>query len=520
MKYKKHKNSIDMFTGYFRKIKKLFAGILNSRINIVGINLKDASIDGVLLDVDYKKLKEFSQLLPNGVVSDGKIINKNEFVQALKIFRSKIGSKKKKISTIISISDENIYTQVINLPYIEGKSEKGAILLNIEMVSPMDLNKSYNDWQYFEKKNNKFDKRKIIASFIDKSIIDGILETFNEAGFLVVAIEQRAMSLSRVIKKYVFDNRSDYSGPAIVLDIDSDGLSFSINSDGNLVFNRFVKWKEIYFKNNMKISFNEFKDIVIEESHKIINYYVNKFEEEPKFMLVISSGIGEKLKPALQEEFKIMMPSIDIKGYKLSSFGMLAAFGAAIRGTKRRSEDLNISLTPINVKEEFFEERVISFMTIWRDVISVVFVVILLMMLGEFILLGDVIKKTNSRLSKMYSAQSSIKLLDELKVEAKRFNKNISLAKDVYSGRENYNKLINDVYNIALSKNVEIRRFYTSSKNKSITVIAHVDNEEMAVNFKNELKSIKGISKVIMPLENISQDLGGGVLFTLRFNYK
>ena len=497
----------------FKRIKKLFSLTIVPKVNVAGVELTDSYVNYMNI-VNDKIETSVSVKLEKGVVLQGKVIDKEKLSSALRELRKKIDSKNKDNSIILSISDANIFTQVVDLPYVAGHAAKESIFLNLEIASPIEINKTYYHWQYI----NNLDatsKKRVTASFIEKEIINDINDAFSSAGFLVVAIEQKSASLARILR--LSESRKFENIAVFLLHIDSDGMSFSIVNSGDLVFNRFIYWEKIYKQENTReIKFSDFKRIILEESHKVVNYYANRFRTNPKFIYLMAEGMEDKIKNSLKEEFASEIITTSIKNHKVESSN-LVAFGAALRGEIKRSKDDEISLAPEDTREKFRHEQVLSFIGLWREIFIVSFVVLLVAMLGTFIFLGNYMNNLVLNLEKLSKSQNT-ETLKALKEEAIEFNRNIDVAIETTSKQRQMNNLVSNIYDVSLSKKVEITRIYIQSQNSPISITAYAGSEQGAIDFKKELEDKKILNNVDLPLSAMEPVASGGVVFRLSAN--
>ena len=61
-------------------------------------------------------------------------------MQALETLKEQLGRTQDKISVIASVPPNHIYTQAFSLPFLKESNLKEAALLNLQMLSPVDVN--------------------------------------------------------------------------------------------------------------------------------------------------------------------------------------------------------------------------------------------------------------------------------------------------------------------------------------------------------------------------------------------
>src|SRR3990167_4899887 len=100
-------------------------------------------------------------------IKDGKIQDRQNFLKALNKLHSQISSySRKKICVIATIPDNNVYAQIFNLPESAEAQLEEAAKLNLQMISPIDFERAYSDWQAVGKsRENGFE---ILGAFINR----------------------------------------------------------------------------------------------------------------------------------------------------------------------------------------------------------------------------------------------------------------------------------------------------------------------------------------------------------------
>src|SRR3990167_6970625 len=175
----------------FKKILKLFS----YQPLIGGLEINDFD----LRFIHIKKGNVFpaSVKLEPETVKDGKIQNRQNFLKALNQLHSQITNySRKKICVIATIPDNNVYAQIFNLPESAEAQLEEAAKLNLQMISPIDFERAYSDWQAVGK--SRENGLEILGAFIHSELIDELDDSLREANFAPVAIEFSSLSLARL----------------------------------------------------------------------------------------------------------------------------------------------------------------------------------------------------------------------------------------------------------------------------------------------------------------------------------
>src|SRR3990167_2864256 len=227
------------FKGILEKATKL----LRIRSDVGGLEISDSALRYARFDGG--KWTTASLRLPPGILEGGALKDKPQFEAALRELKTQIqgtARSRRRVGVVVSLSSVNIYSQVFSLPVIEGENLEKAIQLNIQMVSPINVAEAYSGWQTIGK-DQKSLRLEILSAFIDRATVDEISQALVEAGFLAVALEPRALALSRVFKEAEsgFDAAKSY----IVMNLDNSGLDFLVIRSGQFYFEYFNPWRDI-----------------------------------------------------------------------------------------------------------------------------------------------------------------------------------------------------------------------------------------------------------------------------------
>lgn len=495
----------------FRSLKKVFR-ILKPRVEIGGLDISDGGILFVTVDPETKKTKQFSVRLPDGIIVNGKIQNPADLEKALKQLHQQITiDRAKKIPVVISVSDTNIYSQQFELPPLQSTNLNEAVRLNLQVLSPIDFSKAYSDWQKVE--NPKTRGVEILASFVEKDIVDKIIGPVTKSNFIPVAIEQKAASLTRVILQLASGN--DPKIPYFLMYVSSDGLGFSIIRQGHLYFNRFTSWSGLSKGKQRQISLKEFSEAIIQESHRIMNFYASHFNENISYLYVVAPGMENQVKQIVEDNFAFKIEPLVLKDYPIDQ-SWIVALGAAVRGIIPRSMDTEISLSPEGTEIQFFHSQILTFVQMWRSIIISVCAAILVACVGVFLLLSSVTNSTAQDFNKV-AGSYNVTYLNALKQQAQDFNQLVNRATAARQQQTRWAKVLSDIYSQA-GLNVSIDRFYIQSQDLPGIINGHATDANSAVDFKNKLAALPYLNSVDLPLSSLNQGVSGGsVVFTLSF---
>ncbi|MEK7624108.1 MAG: pilus assembly protein PilM [Patescibacteria group bacterium] len=483
---------------------------LSSQPLVGGLEINDSAVR--FLRVDGEKTKTASLRLPPGIIVDGKINDRQNFLAVLKAIRLQLvkSQASQKIHVIISLPASVVYSQSFSIPMISQENVGEAAELNLQMISPISLEKAYSDWQVT---NTDIDHQKeILGAFAEKTIIDEYDSILRESGFLPVAFEFPALSLTRLIKEMgpAIDQDKSY----LLISVSTDGLNFMIIRKGELHFNHFLFWRTLQGEKR-QIIFSDFKNILSQETQKILNFVSTDLEESLEGVIVMSPTMEKEIEEIIKKEFGLKTILLRLKRYGDFSAAWFIAIGSALRGLIPRRQDVLISLSSRNVVDEFYHEQALSFIALWRNIFLVFSIVLLIVFGGVDILFGQIQKNTKNQFSSLI-AYPRIQEVAGLQEKAAFFNESVALisaAKRSIFDWSSFFKQLNDL----AGNQIVLDKILIQSFTTPVRIQGRADNERTIVNFKNALSSQPGFRDVSLSLTSIRSTSDRRMNFELSF---
>ncbi len=194
--------------------------------NSVGFDISDQSIRFVELDrsngvIGLKKYGE--EKIPPGVVSAGKIVNKEKFREVVMNLRKKYG-----FSTVhVSLPEEQVYLFTVDIPRIDSKEIRQTIELSLEEHIPIVASEALFDYDLVSETPDTYT---VQVQAVPEAIVSAYLAPLEDAGLTVVSLELEAQAIARAI--VAPDDNHTY----MVLDFGSTRTGVSFISKGIVSF--------------------------------------------------------------------------------------------------------------------------------------------------------------------------------------------------------------------------------------------------------------------------------------------
>ncbi len=494
--------------------KKFFSILkkLSSQPAIGGLEISDSAIR--FLRIDDGKITTASLRLPPGIILDGKINDRQNFLAALKNVYSQLTKIKKvpKIYAIVCLPVSVVYSQSFSIPVINHENLEEAAELNLQMASPIKLEKAYSDWQIIGKDTNQMDA---LGAFVENSVVDEYDQCLRESGFLPTAFEFPALSLSRLIKE--LGPAIDIDKPYLTVNISNEGLNFLIIRKGGLYFNHFLFWRTLQGEKR-QIAFSDFRDILVQEVQKVVNFISVNYRETLEGAIITAPALEKEVGEIIEAEFKLKVIPLRLRNYENLSSVWFTVFGSALRGLVSRREDVFISLTAHNVIEEFYHEQALSFISLWRNAFLISLLVLLAAFGGTDMFLAHIQKDTKAQISSLIT-YPQIKEVNKLEEKANLFNNLVALVSEAKNSTQKWSPFLGQL-NALAGNNIIFDRIIVSSFTTPVRIQGRADSEDSVIDFKNNIASQSNFGNVDLPLTGIRPTVDRHVSFELTFSIK
>lgn len=492
---------------------KRILNILNPPLQIGGLEITDFE----LRFIGFKGGAPFSisLKLEPGIIKEGEVKNTEAFLNALSKLRLEItGGRKKKVFAVVSVPDNNVYVQAFYLPDVSGERLEEAAELNLQMISPIEYGGAYSDWHLASGGENG--RLEALGVFAHKKFIDEINKCLKQAGFMPAAIEFSGLSLVRLAENS--GAGIDVLKPYLLLYVGGNGLSFNLVKNGNLYFNHFVSWQSVY-EDKREVPFESFKKLIIEEVRRILNFYAAHWDGQLENAVLAAPGLVDDIVKVISENFTFKIQPFSLKNFTDVSAAWFPALGAAFRGLIPRSQDNFIGLRKDEIEKEFYFEKTIRFIKIWRNVVLMTLAAMILIFSGVDLFFKNTINSLNVQ-AVGFKNRDAAKLveLEKFQNQSEEINKKIDLAVKFYGSRLGWSSFLEKIRDLA-GVDIIIERIFIQSPEMPVVINGLASSENAALDFKKRIIESGYFNNVDLPVDKIIQ-ASGGVNFTINFTLK
>ena len=492
-----------------------FIGKLIPQQEFAGFEVGDKVIRFLLLShYDLSVMSAIEVPLVPGIVEKGELKKQSDFIVALETLKSKITvTDKSNIPCVVTAPSSLFFFQVIELPEIADASYDEAVRLNASQTSPLQLNDAYLDWQNLGV-NLKTLQREFLVGIVGHNRVDPYLEAFQRAGFEIIALESRSLSILRLFS--YFSKTIEKNITILFVDVGQDGMSFIIGRQGKLYFDFFLYWSEISEAADGTITKEDLEAILKREVLRMVEFTNLHYSEGISHFVLFSPVLKPDLTAFIQSQFSLKPVEMTPPPLGALSADLWAGtIGAGLRGSliPRETDDL-ISLLPEGTEVVYQEKRLGSFISLWSKIVSFT-------LMGMIMVFGVVWSVALRQQKNHQNTLGSINALPEvaevksLQADARVFNEQLLKLDQVEKKTVRWSEFLDPIVNAAATYGVSVERLSLGQGNQEIRLQGTAPSEQGAFDFSAAVEkyTIK-FSKVSLPLSSLVP-VPGGVLFDM-----
>ena len=453
--------------------------------------------------------EKYSIRLAEGTIDQGGVVKPDELQKALEALHDMVLPKKKEgmIKVVASLPPGAAYTQSLKIPYV-GKSQlEESVRLNLEIVTPIRAEDALMGWQKIKEFDNEIE---ILGAFMEKAKMESVRTPLEHAKFYPVAFEFPALSIMRMIKI------KEKQGICALAYISNDGMNFFITKEGALYFDYFISWKEIQGEQK-EITGEIFEEALEKEMRRVSNFALGKAGQGLDRVLYIAEGLESRVEAIIRDKLGFKTEKAEVEGVSAGSVWYVAEGAGRRMDESEESREINVGAG--GLKQAFFEERIMRFIRLWRNIgIGVLVVFLVVDGIGATVL-GKASQDISAKVA-AFQAKKEGKELLALEAEVKKFNAMVASISKEKEGTRDWAAFLLNVNQMARSKNIRITRIEVDAKNGAVSMSAEGTDHASVIEFKNILEKEPKLESVDLPLSKIAVVDGNNVTFSLSFKIK
>lgn len=500
-----------------KKFARRFLSLLLVRSPAAGLEVSDQVAR--LVYFDRRVWQMHAVRLEPGILEKGVVKNRAGLVAAFAALKERAQKKKggKMMNVVVCVSSVASYIQTFSLPVVEGENLNDAIALNLQMASPLEARESYSGWQMIGE-DAKAHQVQILGAFVERNVVDGIVDALYEAGFLAIAVESRALALARMLRE---KGAGIEAGKAYVfVDVGNAGVDFLIVRNGALYFEYAVPWRDLMDEKG-EIVVASFEAMFAASVRQVVNFYHRQWAEEPLDAIILSAVALEANAEKAVAEAAVGVPSARltlVMGQPVSS-EWLTALGCSLReqGEGGAGGDHEISLLGDESRDRLRAEQFSAFLRFWRAAIPVSLGFLILIFVGAYILLQNTRSGIESRGNSQFGTGEASTVAN-LQAQATSFNQLTALVVAAEGSANPKSAMLHTVTDLATASHVTVNHVLFQSFSVPIRLSGSAEGQDAALAFQQALTKNPHVSAVNLPLTEI-QTNGTTVTFSITFVY-
>ena len=472
--------------------------VLRVRATAGGLEISDQVLR--LVYYNGKTWQMAAVRLAPGVMEKGKLKNADAFITAMRELKLKVPAlkdKKKKMSVVVSMSSVNIYSQVFTLPILEGEELTKAIVLNMQMLSPVDASQTYSGWQLLGKDEANL-RLEILTAFIDKQIVDETVQALFTAGFLTVGVESRALALTRILREK--SAGVDVNKSYLLLNIDNSGMDFLVIRKGQLYFEYTNQWAELADEKG-QIPVEKFETTLTASLRQVTNFYNQHWPEPLSAVILSAAAFGEQAEKAITTASLPIINLTLVMGTPVSS-EWLVVLGCSLRGFQSGMHDKEINLSGEEAVDTSRKEQLLRFLDFWR--IFVPFVLVFLIVISA--IADSYLTSTKGMVESQSSfgqQGQSLQQIAALEASSTAFNQSVALFQNAVRQRNSISPILSSLTSLAAANGVTINHISFTAANAPILLSGVAQTESQIEALESAISADPKFGPATLPLSGI-----------------
>lgn len=203
--------------------------------NSFGMDISDQSLKIVKLKQRGKlfTLASFNEIaIKPGIIEKGVIQDEETLVKIIKAACKTVKGEKLNTKYVIaSLPEEKSFLQIIQMPKMEEKNLRQAILFEAENYIPLPITDVYLDFQTIAPVKNHLTHLDVFIAAMPKKIINSYVSCFKKAGLIPLAFEIESEAIARALVK---DGTS--ASPIALIDFGKNSTDFIVFAGKSIQF--------------------------------------------------------------------------------------------------------------------------------------------------------------------------------------------------------------------------------------------------------------------------------------------
>lgn len=474
----------------------------------IGIDIGD---DAIRAAVSRNGAWQFEIVpLPAGALVRGIVQDAAACIEALRTMHERIapGRTRSTVHAIVTLSSATLYSQTFALPQLAMNDLQKAIDLNMQMNSPIPLSELASGWQLLETSGQQLN---VLTASVRHDTAAGITTVLATAGFVVVALEAKSLSVARALRTVMegFNNEGAY----LVVDLDAVGLSIITIERGMLAFEYATAWRDVQPEGG-SLALDALTTVLVRQLAQVVNYHRQHSQVPLTAALLLTPSLQNDLVPVIAQATNLPVQPVAIGSPAVDS-SWIPVLGSALRGSGSAADDVEINLLGRTAREQFQRENVLNFLGFWRIAVPAALAVPLLATLGVFLFVRHTAVLLEQQTAGLRQ-DAHVTELTTLEARAATFNQTVGALTAIQASLRPKAPLMTTIIEQAGANGVQIRRLSVVAAPSASTITGIAGSEERVLAFKKILQADARIHDVALPIADIRSG-PEGISFSMTF---
>lgn len=492
--------------------------LTSKKIVVVAVNDRELSITEFERTHAEPKLTASSTgQMPSGVVSRGKILDRNKFVGLVKEALKKAQPAEIKTKeTIVVFPEQQVYLTLLSFSVSKSPAEileeapKEAL-----STIPLDYTQIFCDFYAVPGKDNKHSE--VVYAACDKNVANTYLQLLFDVGLkpVMFTIEPDALAASEDIEPYQ---------PVLFLVLGKQ-RSYWIFTQGNTV--------KKTSKSALRISETSLQDFetLRSEAQSILESLNGEKNNDsphsypPRIVITIECDPAKEIEEDVSQAALKLQKALNVNTKLLASKFpkeirlVQIAFGAARRFFQKKTVGRGIDLLPVPFREQAALFQLNSFITS----LSIMFIIAASGFISVYSYAWSEMYFEYERAFKESTAIAqnvTSPRFQEIKAETISFNEEVDELTQIQSQMFYYSKIWEDLSKASATPGITSRTAQFTGKDAAFELTGIAAKREDLQSFEQKLKNLSFVAEVISPLSNLDRMRDISYKLTIKLNPK
>ena len=403
----------------------------------------------------------------------------------------------------VTIPEYHSFTRSYDLPKIDSHEISEALEWQVEKIFPIPKSEIYFDWKLLSETETGIT---ILVVAMHKSILDQLIQVFEESGLKAVSFEPSASAVARTI---IQDNPS--KSTTILIEINPAGSSATLIHDNTASLTITNQFDQTGDQNQIRAALQ----VTGQSIQSLINYFQKNHTKstEPIKLLLTGESTSPELAEYIKQNLNLDVEVLNINDVQSQFHQAYAAATTVIQPTNIGE---SVNLLPDKLRQRYQSLRIRQGVNRRLQPAVLVLLISIAISFANYFFTRSNLQALEQTL---ILAQSSLPGTNFKQSDVSILNKNSRAINQFFKAKTTPANVIDQVLE-SIDTSITLRSFTFDSSNKLLTLSGVANDRTTLLDLKFNLESMEDIENVVLPLESLEKpsNIDFTIITTLKQN--